>query len=275
MKRRVLALLLVLAIVACAAIGLAACNEGGKDGGGGAGDRIFTEDASLAEITAALEGVESFYATTTYSYTSEKESYTVSYTGTYSTDIYFYNYESSYGYHYDIYEFEDGGCVYSVTLESGVPPLVEKTMSRYYMGFYLPAVDYLEEYYITEKNGCLAFDDASLGEGYVEGSGYVRCEAGALFSGFEEYGIVDDTSEDAGSRYKAKYECVISGFNAEYPIPEEVEAMKEDAVWARDVRYNGGYYEYGEYEGEECYYYLYGAEDEREETINGLPVRER
>ena len=49
MKRRISALLLVLAIVACAAIGLAACNEGG-----GAGDRIFTEDASLDDIIAAL-----------------------------------------------------------------------------------------------------------------------------------------------------------------------------------------------------------------------------
>ena len=53
MKRRIPALLLVLALVACAAIGLAACNEGGNDGGG-AGDRIFTEDASLDDIIAAL-----------------------------------------------------------------------------------------------------------------------------------------------------------------------------------------------------------------------------
>ena len=54
MRKRMVALLLVLAVVACAAIGLAACNEGGKDGGGGAGDRIFTEDASLDDIIAAL-----------------------------------------------------------------------------------------------------------------------------------------------------------------------------------------------------------------------------
>lgn len=53
MRKRMVALLLVLALVACAAIGLAACNEGGKDGGG-AGDRIFTEDASLDDIIAAL-----------------------------------------------------------------------------------------------------------------------------------------------------------------------------------------------------------------------------
>ena len=53
MKRRVLALLLVLALVACAAIGLAACNEGGKDGGG-AGDRIFTEGKTAQEIQDAL-----------------------------------------------------------------------------------------------------------------------------------------------------------------------------------------------------------------------------
>ena len=53
MKRRIPALLLALALVACAAIGLAACNEGGKDGGG-AGKKIFTEDASLDDIIAAL-----------------------------------------------------------------------------------------------------------------------------------------------------------------------------------------------------------------------------
>ena len=60
MRKRMVALLLVLAVVACAAIGLAACNEGGKDGGGGAGDRIFTQDASLDDIIAALESAESF-----------------------------------------------------------------------------------------------------------------------------------------------------------------------------------------------------------------------
>lgn len=59
MRKRMVALLLVLAVVACAAIGLAACNEGGKDGGG-AGDRIFTEDASLDDIIAALKNAESF-----------------------------------------------------------------------------------------------------------------------------------------------------------------------------------------------------------------------
>ena len=59
MKRRIPALLLVLALVVCAAIGLAACNEGGKDGSK-TGDKIFTEDASLAEIISALENAESF-----------------------------------------------------------------------------------------------------------------------------------------------------------------------------------------------------------------------
>ena len=55
MRKRAVALLLVLALVACAAIGLAACNEGG-----GAGDNIFTEDASLDDIIAALKNAESF-----------------------------------------------------------------------------------------------------------------------------------------------------------------------------------------------------------------------
>ena len=41
MRKRAVALLLVLALVACAAIGLAACNEGGKDVGGD-GKNIFT-----------------------------------------------------------------------------------------------------------------------------------------------------------------------------------------------------------------------------------------
>ena len=59
MRKRAVALLLVLALVACAAIGLAACNEGGKDGGG-AGKKIFTESASLDDVIAALENAESF-----------------------------------------------------------------------------------------------------------------------------------------------------------------------------------------------------------------------
>ena len=51
MRKRMVALLLVLALVACAAIGLAACNEGGKDG---EGDRIFTEGKTAQEIQDAL-----------------------------------------------------------------------------------------------------------------------------------------------------------------------------------------------------------------------------
>ena len=68
-------LFLVLAVVCCIAVFagvLAGCNNGdGKGGGGstGAGDKIFTEGATLQDILTALENAESL----TYWYTQEGE----------------------------------------------------------------------------------------------------------------------------------------------------------------------------------------------------------
>ena len=101
---------------------------------------------------------------------------------------------------------------------------------------------------------------------YVVGSGYIRYEGDALYIGYTY-----NSDEDG----EMKTEYCIRGVNAQYSLPDEIKAMKADAVWARNVQYNGGYYEYGEYNGEECYYYLYSPDGKKEDTINGLPVYDR
>ena len=61
MRKRLFLVLAVVCIAAVFAGVFAGCNNDGK--GGGEGDKIFTEDASLDDILAALENAESFTQT--------------------------------------------------------------------------------------------------------------------------------------------------------------------------------------------------------------------
>ena len=281
MRKRAVALLLVLALVACAAIGLAACNEGGKDGGG-AGDRIFTEDASLAEIISALENAESFTreyrATNTYINNGEviSESYNIVTVGKTAA------YELSTGefdgevHKYDAAKFTKGGEIYLVDrfneiydelsddyiiTDEMVPESIEKNL----VSNSDPVADeyiIILSYFLTEENGKIVLNPEVMTY-YTDL--YLRLEGDRLVIGYIE---VHDNE-----RYT--YEYVWSKVNAtDVVIPEEVKALAYDADWADYVDYNGVGYQKAESEYGE-YYYVSSFQDGAvpEKTINGLPVR--
>ena len=268
MKKKLCLLMALVCCVAVFAVAFAACNDnGGKSGGNVVvGDNIFTEDASYDDIYNALANSKSYQVTTTYI----EEDSTISYTYTYASDFYYSGYVADDG-TYDYYLFIDGEYLYSVEIADYVEAVgttVEKQLAEYVSKEYYfePAAEYLDDIgLVIEKDGKLVFDE-EVGGDYVAGSGYIRYEGAALY-----FGGTYNSDEDG----EMKFEYCIRGVNAQYSLPDEIRAMKADAVWARDVDYNGGHYEYGEYNGEECYYYLYGAEGEREDTINGLPVYDR
>ena len=271
MKKKLCLLMALVCCVAVFAVAFAACNDnGGKSGGNVVvGDNIFTEDASYDDIYNALAKAESYQVTTTYI----EENSTIFYTYTYASDFYYSGFVADNG-TYDYYLFIDGEYLYSVEIADYVEAVgttAEKQLAKYedYEFPLVSAAELLDDIgLVIEKDGKLVFDEegAMTESDYVVGSGYIRCEGDALYVGCTY------NSDEEG---EMKTEYCIRGVNAQYSLPDEIKAMKADAVWARNVQYNGGHYEYGEYNGEECYYYLYGAEGEREDTINGLPVYDR
>jgi len=281
MRKRMVALLLVLAVVACAAIGLAACNEGGKDGSG-AGDRIFTEDASLAEIISALENAESFTreyrATNTYINNGEviSESYNIVTLGRTAA------YELSTGefdgevHKYDAAKFTKGGEIYLVDrfneiydeisddyiiTDEMVPESIEKNLvsnSDPVADEYIILLSHL----LTEENGKIVLNP-ELTTYYTDL--YLRLEGDRLVIGFSRI----------YNNERAIIEYVYSKVNAtDVVIPEEVKALAYDADWADYVDYNGVGYQKAEGEYGE-YYYVSSFQDGAvpEKTINELPVR--
>ena len=273
MKRRIPALLLVLAIVACAAIGLAACNEGGKDGGK-AGDKIFTEDASLAEIISALENAESFtiegklsFALVGFEYYEDGQMNQVVRIGRnamYSTlttkydggiireeELYFIEGNESY---YVSRSYENGTENETVVKEKN---LLSNTDPFSWEWIFIIS-DLL-----TEEDGKIVPNPDPRLEAIVT---YVRSEGDRFVIGL----LIDGTEE---------CEFVFCKVNAtDVPAPEELKELAADADWADYVSYNGVNYfkaedEYGEY-----YYADWGIafdESKIEKTINGLTVRDR
>ena len=282
MRKRMVALLLVLAVVACAAIGLAACNDGGKDGGGGAGDRIFTQDASLAEIISALENAESFTmeyrATNTYINNGEvfSKSYNIVTVGKTAA------YELSTGefdgevHKYDAAKFTKGEEIYLVDrfneiydeisddyiiTDEMVPESIEKNLvsnSDPIAYEYIILLSHL----FTEENGEIV-PDPELTTYYTDL--YLRLEGDRLVIGFSRI----------YNNERAIIEYVYSKVNAtDVNVPEEMKALAADADWADYVDYNGVGYQKAEGEYGE-YYYVSSFQDGAvpEKTINGLPVR--
>ena len=281
MKRRIPALLLILALVACAAIGLAACNEGGKDGSG-AGDNIFTEDASLAEIISALENAESFTreyrATNTYINNGEviSESYNIVTVGKTAA------YELSTGefdgevHKYDAAKFTKGEEIYLVDRFNEIydeisddyiitDEMVPESKEKNLVSNFDPIADeyiFLLSDFLTEENGKIVLNpEVAEGEYDI----YLRLEGDRLVIGLSRiYNNERETVEYVWSKVNA----------TDVVIPEEVKALAYDADWADYVHYNGVSYQKAEDATGE-YYYVSSVQEGAmpEETINGLPVR--
>ena len=264
MKRRMVALLLVLAVVACAAIGLAACNEGGKDGGE-AGDRIFTEDASLAEIISALENAESFTrefrVTAAIINTGEVAGYyyiaTAGKTATYELVTGEFNAEGNKS---DTAKFIKDGEIYWIDRcneiydENSGDDIITDEMVPESIGKKIVSNSdpVLADEYIITLSELLTEEDGKIvpKPEIMERADdiYLRLEGDKLVIGWS-----DQYSNNTGT-YRDSIEYVYSKVNAtDVVIPEEVKALAYEAEeWAEYVSYKGVDYvkwenEYGEF----------------------------
>ncbi len=282
MKRKVLALLLVLALVACAAIGLAACNEGGKNGGGGEGDKIFTQDASLDDIIAALKNAESFtweFRTTfTLINTGEAGGYyyiaTVGKTATYELVTGEFNAEGNKS---DAAKFIKGGELYWIDRrnqiydENSGDYIITDVMVQERIGKKIVSNSDLvlaDEYIITLSELLTEEDGKIVPKPEIMERAddiYLRLEGDSLVI---EFSVVYDNA-------RTTVEYVYSKVNAtDVVIPEEVKALAYEAEeWAEYVSYNG--VDYVKWENEYGEFYIAPIQDWAvpEKTINGLPVR--
>ena len=286
MKKKLCLLMALICCVAVFAVAFAACNDGGK--GGGAGDVIFTEGASLEDILTALENAESL--TYTYDYAvsffndPEESEVQAAYhqTGKYTHGITYYSLDNTTvyadgttdGYFDEYYGFIEGDVVYMIDSyrSSGEEAEINgsKCMSEYSdfdEGYFAVIADDIE-FLLTEKDGKVVFDEAGTEVGYVAGSGYVVLEGDVLRIGYKE---------QIGTMAQ-EYEISISGVNATtVTIPTEIAAEKANASWQDTVHYKGVDYEKKvDAEGKEYYYVRYKDNESAvpEKTINGLPVRE-
>ena len=280
MKRKLFLVLAVVCIAAVFAGVFVGCNNGDGKGGGGnggavVGDKIFTEGASYEDVYNALAKAESYQFVNTIKYTSDKESYTAIYTNTFTLDFGHFNvvvdYSSEPDYYYDYYIFTDGEYFYQISIEnSGGDKTVtaEKQFAEYMSAedHFVSADEALYEMGIVEKDGGLAVD-AEIDSGV-----YMRCEGSALYVVIPDSGV-----DEEGGAYEGQTEYCMRGVNVQYSMPDEIKAMKADAVWASELEYNKIYYRKAEDEQGEYYYvdHKYDASAVPEETINGLPVRER
>ena len=286
-----------MALVCCVAVfavAFAACNDNdGKSGnGGGTGDVIFTEDASLEDILTALENAESY----TYWYTQESEYSYVSGgeiyrdKGTYeykltkdAMGLYAEYHENESVFIDRAYNYRSDGVDYTIMLSddpTGASESAEKSLAEvdpdiYTHVFYDMGAVELAHYLTTDTDGKIVINVAEMDEGYVQGSGYVKLTGNSIEIGYGfDYGTDDVYGVDRGS-----VTLIWRGVNATaVEIPGEVRALEAEAEWADRVTYNGILYEKAEDENGEEYYYVYYVYDESadpEETINTLPVRER
>ena len=282
-------LFLVLAVVCIAAVFagvFAGCNNDGKGSGAAAGDKIFTEGATLQGILTALENAESVSFVYDYTvrffndpeeiegqatyreiaeYTQNMAHYSVDNTTVYTDG-------TTDGYFGDSYEFAEGDMVYMINSyrPSGEEAEIDgtKCMRKYsefsaaeYSANFVEAIEYM----LTEKDGKVVFNEAEVSEGYVAGSGYVALEGSVLRIGYK------DESETSAQEFEYR----ISGINATtVTVPAEIAAEKANASWQETVHYNGVTYEKWEDADGEYYVAHAGEGAAIEKTINGLPVRE-
>ena len=225
MRKRMVALLLVLALVACATIGLAACNEGGKDGSE-EGDRIFTEGKTAQEIQDALIASSGYVLTndesTAVLYVDDNNCLVSSggieilYTyedGLYYHLIYDANSESNLGAEKKTLEeaIEDS----DVSPEEGIAGVM-----RLNFEFHSQVIYFL----MTDENGRVAFDEkfAEIAPGYIAGSGQVILSGTTLTMRYESLVNGEKTSTEL---------TIGQVNNVKFAPSSEILALKAEAEW--------------------------------------------
>ena len=246
-------------------------NPGGDDDGPvvSDGDVIFTEDASLAEIIAALENAENFTCEMSEICTTVSDGAIVSETNNIvqvsENAMYSITETKSDGTigRYDYAIFTEGGVAFSIGTSGTEVDEREKDLLSNIDPLAL-AESHIDPlyYFLTEENGKI-FLNPEVTTYYTDL--YLRLEGDRLVIGYTN--VYDNE--------KGTIELVYSKVNAtDVVIPEEVKALAYDADWADYVFYNGVSYQKAEDEYGE-YYYVYSVQEGAmpEETINGLPVR--
>ena len=231
------------------------------------GDVIFTEDASLADILAALRNAESFTCEANAINSTVSDGAIVSEIINnivqVSENAMYINGTTKSDGEIGVYEgaaFTDEGVVYKIT-DDGTEMSKEKNLASNSDPIADEYIFMLSDF-LTEENGKIVIDpEVAEGEYDI----YLRLEGDRLVIGFSEI----------YNNERATVEYVWSKVNAtDVVIPEEVKALAYDADWADYVFYNGVSYQKAEDEYGE-YYYVYSVQEGAapEETINGLPVR--
>ena len=284
MRRRLFLVLAVVCIAAVFAGVFAGCNNGD---GKGEGAKIFNEGATLEEILTALEKADSFTYSEeyqevgTYARQEYRRGYLVEYRLT--KDAYFCMQSStdeltgeSSPEVFKAYTYRADGVNYDIG--DGYPAV--KSFAQYDSGKYDDVARMMGIYFIS---GLVAEDESDnivvmtddINSDIIEGTAYVRLNGSSIEIGWEE-NIYD---EEGGYDSRATVKYTWSGVNATtIDIPADVRALEADAEWEDYVDYNEVEYRKAtDADGNE-YYEVYRVFEEGavpEETINGLPVRER
>lgn len=227
MKKRVMALLPVLALVACVAIGLAACNEGGKDGGGGEGDSIFTEGKTAQEIQDALIASSGYVLTNDESaavlYVDDNNCL-VSSGGietlyTYEDGLYYrltYDANSESSLRAEKKTFEEAIEDSDVSPEEGIAGVMRLNFEFHSQVIYV---------LMTDENGRVVFDE-KIAEivfpGYIAGSGQVILSGTTLTMGYESLVNGEKTSTEL---------TIGQVNNVKFAPSSEILALKAEAEW--------------------------------------------
>ena len=243
-------------------------NPGGDDDGPvvSDGDVIFTEDASLAEILAALENAESFTCEANAINSTVSDGAIVSEINNIiqvSENAMYINSTTKSDGTIGVYEcaaFTEEGVFYKIANEG-----TEMSKEKNLLSNSDPVSDeyiILLSDFLTEENGKIVLNpEVAEGEYDI----YLRLEGDRLVIGFSRiYNSEKETIEYVWSKVNA----------TDVVIPEELKELAYDADWADYVHYNGVSYQKAEDEYGE-YYRVYSVQDGAvpEETINGLPVR--
>ena len=267
MRKRLFLVLAVVCIAAVFAGVFAGCNNDGKGSGGngsGAGDVIFTEDASLDDINAALEKAESLTFAVTR---SDGSGWTYHLTNSVieilsGPETIYYWREGGVDYYYETGTYDGETVVDS-----------EKNLEQIYPELYYDTLTVNAELMFwdltTDEAGNIVVNPEEVSD-YVEGSGYVKLSGSSIEWGYE---TVDEEGVTIGTK------IVFSGVNATTAdVPGDIKALEKDIEWAEWVSYNDVEYSKAEDENGDEYYYVSGKEDPNAvpvESINTLPVRKK
>lgn len=252
MRKKLFLVLAVVCLIAVFAGVFAGCNNGDGKGGGAsvvAGDKIFTQDATLEEIIAALTEADNFTCVAEWHSVSTSESGTqkldVVRAMRYTQNAYMVSSNETTTEDgglkgvYDTYTYRSGDIDYSIsvyTIESDVIAGNHQTEASKELAQAAPdkyselksgSIHNLASVLTTDADGNIAAN-ADLFDYIVAGSTYVKLNGSSI-----EVGYTTEYTYDDGVTDRSSYKYVWSGVNATtIEIPAEIKALEAEAEWS-------------------------------------------